>query len=1012
MVSSLLLAPVEARSGGLILSSAVNTGSNLVVTGSGGVPGATYYVMASTNLSEVPSALWQRVATNAFSGNGMFTNTIPITLSVPQEFLIVASTLPSMIPGLVAAYSFDEGTGTTVKDSSGNANNGTIGSATWSPYGRYGSALMFDGATAFVTVYDSTSLHLTSGMTLEAWVNPVTVSLYPGGDFTDIIYKGQGEGTNGVFNDNFYLEESSPYNYSADAGGTFGGLNTGAYGPSPLPADQWSHVAATYNGSVLELYVNGAPVSSLPQTGNIAVSPAAMTIGGDSYYPQFFWGLIDEVRVYNLPLTQAQIQADMNLPIGTTPTAPANLAATTASSSQIDLGWTPATAQLGVGAYVVERAPAGTSSFVQIGWARGTTYIDASLAGGTNFSYEVFAVDAAGDAGPSSNVAQASTALTIKPKVTVLTITQPQAFSINLTNLTVTWSVDGVVGGSAASGTITASGQYSPPGSLGTHTVTATTTTGLTQTASATVFMSGNPGTFTHHNDNLRTGQNLNETVLNPTNVNSATFGKLFSYSIDGISFASPLYAAGVNVPGMGYHNLVFVVTEHDSVYAFDADGLTNNPVWKVSFINPAAGVTTVPSPETTEPFDVPGEVGITGTPVINPTNGTLYVVATTKEVSGATTNYVMRLHALDITTGAEKFGGPMAIQASVPGTGVGSTGGRVYLDQRINNQRPALLLNSNVVYIGFSTHGDPPIYHGWVLGYNATNLQQVLAFCTTPNQQKGGVWHGGGGIAADSAGSLYFSTGNGTFDANKGSPDYGDTVLKINPGGTVLDYFTPFNQAFMETNDVDLSPGGVLLLPDQTGSYPHLMIAVGKFGSIYLINRDNMGHYSAKQDTNIVQELSGVLPDGNYQGEAGYDLGNRINPVYFNGNVYFSCDNDYIRCYRLSSGLLSTTPTSKSAEQYLYPGAPLAISANGTNNGILWVVERFGLDAAGMGYVAPGVLRAYNPANLSSVLYDSTQAGSRDTLDFAAKFSVPLVVNGKVFVASISQLTAYGLLP
>ena len=267
---------MKPRSGGLILSSAVNTGSNLVVTGSGGVPGATYYVMASTNLSEVPSALWQRVATNAFSGNGMFTNTIPITLSVPQEFLIVASTLPSMIPGLVAAYSFDEGTGTTVKDSSGNANNGTIGSATWSPYGRYGSALMFDGATAFVTVYDSTSLHLTSGMTLEAWVNPVTVSLYPGGDFTDIIYKGQGEGTNGVFNDNFIWRNRRPYNYSAERWRhVWRATNTGDL---RAPALCRRTNGRMWRRPITELLLRAlcerrAGLQAWPQTGNIAGFP-------------------------------------------------------------------------------------------------------------------------------------------------------------------------------------------------------------------------------------------------------------------------------------------------------------------------------------------------------------------------------------------------------------------------------------------------------------------------------------------------------------------------------------------------------------------------------------------------------------------------------------------------------------------------------------------------------------------------------------------------------------------
>jgi hypothetical protein len=988
---NLMTESVLAQSGGLIISSTASSGSNLIVTGSNGLAGVTYYVMASTNLAQLPMALWQRVSTNVFSANGKFTNSIPINPSVPQGFLIVATTLPAKTPGLVAAYSFDEGSGTTVKDVSGNTNNGTIGGATWTAYGRYGGALMFDGASTFVTVKDSASLHLTTGMTLEAWVNPVTAD----SEWSDIIYKGHSN------NDNYFLEGSSPNSYLPAGGGTFGAANMAIYGTSALPANQWSHVAATYNGALLRLYVNGVQVASLAQTGNIMTSTDSLQIGGDSSYIQFFWGEIDEVRVYNLALTAAQIQADMNLPVGTTPSAPGNLAATTVSSGQINLTWTAATAVLGVSAYLVEREGTGDANFVQIGWTKGTNYSDLSLPAGTNFSYRVRAVDATGNVGPYSNVAQASTTLAVKPRAVALTVTQPQQFGINLTNLTVTWSVDGIVGGSTGSGTITASGLYSPPNSIGTHTVTATTSD-LTQTAGATVYISSNPGTFTHHNDNMRTGQNLNETILNPTNVNSATFGKLFSYAIDGISFASPLYAAGVNIPGNGFHNLVFVVTEHDSVYAFDADGLTNNPIWHVSFIDPGASVTPVPSPDTPEPFDIPGEIGITGTPVIDPTNGILYVVAATKE----TNSYVQRLHALDIKTGAEKFGGPVSIQASVHGTGIGAQGGMISFDPLVNNQRAALLLNSSVVYVGFASHGNPNDYHGWVMGYNATNLQQVLAFCTTPNNRAGGVWQAGGGLAADSTGNIFFATGNGTFDANSGGVDYGDTVLQISPGGTVLDYFTPYNQLFMDQNDVDLSPGGVLLLPDQGGPRPHLLIAAGKFGSIYLINRDNMGNFSANEDTNIVQELTGVLPGGDL------DTGNRINPVYFNGHVYFSCDNDFIRSYLLTNGLLSTTPVSQSSEEYLYPGAPLSISANGSSNGILWVVERFGLDATGVGATAPGILRAYDPANLSTVLYDSNQAGSRDTLDFAAKFSVPLVVNGKVFVASMSQLTVYGLLP
>ncbi|MGH7992665.1 MAG: LamG-like jellyroll fold domain-containing protein, partial [Limisphaerales bacterium] len=572
------------------------SGSNLVVTGSGGLAGVTYYVMASTNLA-APLALGQRVATNIFSGNGQFTNSIPINPSVPQAFMIVATTLPAKVPGLVAAYSFDEGAGTNVMDSSGNTNKGTIGTATWTPYGKYGSALVFDGSTSFVTVKDSASLHLTTGMTLEAWVSPVNNGNDAGGDYADIIYKG---------GDNYYLEGSSPHNYAPAGGGTFGATDTATYGTNGLLDSRWSHMAVTYDGSVLRLYVNGVQVSSQAQAGNILTSTSALQIGGDSTYIQYFLGAIDDVRVYNLALTAAQIQADMNLPVGNTPTAPANLAASTVSSSQINLSWTPATAVLGIGAYLVERQGISDANFVQIGWSKGTNYIDSSLPNGTNFSYRVRAVDAAGDDGPYSSVAQAYTTFAVKPRAVVLTPTESQQFAVNMTNLPVTWAVDGLAGGLPASGTISAAGLYSPPNSIGTHIVTATTSD-LSQTASATVYISANPGTFTHHNDNLRTGQNLNETILNPTNVNPATFGKLFSYPTDGISFASPLYVAGVNVPGSGYHNLVFVVTEHDSVYAFDADGLTNNPIWHDSFINPGAGVTTIPSPETTEPLDVPG---------------------------------------------------------------------------------------------------------------------------------------------------------------------------------------------------------------------------------------------------------------------------------------------------------------------------------------------------------------------------------------------------------------------
>jgi hypothetical protein len=425
-----------------------------------------------------------------------------------------------------------------------------------------------------------------------------------------------------------------------------------------------------------------------------------------------------------------------------------------------------------------------------------------------------------------------------------------------------------------------------------------------------------------------------------------------------------------------------------------------------VSFINPAAGVTTVPPDDTGECCDIKPEIGITGTPVIDPASGTLYVVAKTKEVTGGNTSYLQRLHALDIATGAEKLGGPVVIQASVPGNGAGSQGSRVAFDPLLQNQRPALTLSNGVVYVGFAAHGNPAVYHGWVLGYNATTLNQVLAFNTTPNARAGGVWQAGGGLAVDSGGYVYFATGNGTFDVDTGGIDYGDSILKINSAGAVQDYFTPHDQLFMDSQDIDLGSGGVVLLPDQGGSLPHLLVTAGKAGTIYLINRDIMGHYNPSDDSQIVQSLPNAFPGGTVE------TGNRINPVYFNQRVYFGAVDDNAKAYDLSNGLLSTEPTSRSPGAYGYPGGTLAVSANGGANGILWVVERRGVQPDGTGVASSGVLRAFDPTDLASEYYNSDAAGTRDTMDFAAKFNVPLVANGKVFVAGETTLTVYGLLP
>lgn len=676
------------------------------------------------------------------------------------------------------------------------------------------------------------------------------------------------------------------------------------------------------------------------------------------------------------------------------PTTPSNLAAVPASSTQINLSWSASTSSVGVANYIVQRCMgAGCNNFAQLAAPTGVAYTDIGLNPSTSYSYRIQAVDTSGDVSPFSGTATtttlASSSFAVTPRAAVVTYTKTQQFTS--TGGTVTWAVDGIVGGSASIGTISAAGLYTPPSTVGSHAITATTTNN--QQATATVYVSNYAGTFTHHNDNLRTGQNTGETVLTPSNVNQVQFGKLFSYPLDGYSYASPLYVANVNISGQGFHNVVYIATEHDSVYAYDADGASTSPLWKVSFLK--NGATTVPCADVGECGDIPNEIGITATPVIDPTTGTLYVVAKTKENN----NYVQRLHALEITTGVEKFGGPVVLQASEPGNPP-EGGTTVVFNPLRENQRTGLLLLNGIVYFGFGSHGDQQPWHGWILGYNASTLQQVMAYCSTPNANGAGIWQSGGGLATDASGNIFFSSGNGAFDANVGGRDYGDSVVKISTNGVVQDYFTPYNQANLDNTNVELgSAGPVLLLDQPTGSHPHILVTAGKNGTIYVVDRDNMGHFNSSGDTQIIQSLPGALLNSDQES------GNFSSPVYFNGYVYFAAVNDTLKAFLVSNGLLSSSPTSTSVVTYPNRGGSFAISANGTSSGILWAMQDNSPN--------PGILRAYDATNLSSQLYDSSQAGSRDALaDAAAKFSIPLVANGKVFVVTLGSITAYGLLP
>ena len=496
------------------------------------------------------------------------------------------------------------------------------------------------------------------------------------------------------------------------------------------------------------------------------------------------------------------------------------------------------------------------------------------------------------------------------------------------------------------------------------------------------------------HNDLARTGQNLQETILTPSNVNATTFGKIFSYPVDGQIFGQPLFVYNVTIPSKGTFNVVYVATENDSVYAFDANGVATGPLWQDIFINPSKGITPIPCKDTGSdpncPFD--SVIGITGTPVIDPTSGTIYLLAATKENG----KYVQRLHALDITTGAEKFGGPVVIKASVKGRGAGSKNGVVSFSPLHENQRTGLLLLNGVVYMGWASYGDIAPFHGWVLGYNAGTLAQAAVFNTAPNGDDAGIWQSGGAFSVDPSGFIYLQTGNGTFDVNRGGKDRGDSFLKLNaPALTVADYFTPYNQSVLDSGDVDLGSGAGLILPKQSGEFPNEIVSAGKQGVIYLVNRSNMGKFNPNTD-HVIQRLQGSAK------------GYWSSASYWNGNVYFCGRADFLDQYSLTKGLLSTSPIFQSPTQ-LISGSTAEISANGSSNGIVWALERL---PKVNNHFPPGILHAYNAANVSQELYNSNQAGTRDVPGPGITFSIPTVMNGKVYLGTGSELDAFGLLP
>jgi hypothetical protein len=629
----------------------------------------------------------------------------------------------------------------------------------------------------------------------------------------------------------------------------------------------------------------------------------------------------------------------------------------------------------------------------------------ATVAGDNGVAFRVVVTNSAGNA--TSNAATLTVtsspvgpSITTQPASQTVTVGQTATFSVvaaGTAPLTYQWQKNSANISGATSASYTTPATVSGDSGatfrvIVTNSVTNITSNAATLTVNPVVASNGTDVT-TYHNDIARTGQNTTETVLTQANVNSATFGLLRNLPVDGLVDAEPLYLSQLSIGGTT-HNVVFVATEHDSVYAFDSD--TGAQLWKVSLLG---------SGETTSDDrgcgQVTPEIGITSTPVIDRTagaHGILYAVAMSK----TSTTYFQRLHALDITTGAELEGGPVTVVGSYPGTGQNSSGGEVIFDPKQYKERAALLLLNGVIYTSWASHCDINPYTGWIMGYNQTTLAQTTILNLIPNGSEGSIWQSGGGLAADPQGNIYALVANGTFDTTldtNGFPnkqDFGNGFVKVSTAGGILkvvDYFNMMNTTSESGSDTDLGSGGAMVLPDSpygTGGTLNLAVGAGKDGNLYVVNRNNMGKWNANSN-NVYQELAGALPNGVWGV-----------PAYFNNTVYYCDVNNNLKAFAISNGKLSATPV-QTAASFTYPGVLPSVSANGTSNGIVWGIENTGT----------AVLHAFAANDLMQELYNSNQAsGGRDHFGSGNKYVTPMIADGKVFAGTSNSVAVFGLLP
>jgi uncharacterized repeat protein (TIGR03806 family) len=863
---------------------------------------------------------------------------------------------------------------------------------------------------SFVTV---PALNLnTNTVTITTWIYPIGTPAY----YAGIVFcRNGGDAAGFCFTQNGQIG----YTWNQNNENSWGWLS----GLFPPPG-QWSFIALVVSATNAVAYLcntDGQSSATNPVASTVEAFNSSTLIGDDNADggngSRTFNGVMDEVAIFNYALSPVQIlnlyfnAAGGGPYVGATTAAPSNtvFAGTTVTLSATVFGSEPFYYQW-------------QNNGVNMADATNATLVLANTVVSDSGNYDVVVSN-------SSGTNQSATlALTVNPSAGPIITQQPApASATNYVGGLVTftavvngtppiqlqWQHNGVnILNATASSLTLASLQTSQAGS---YTLVASSPLGVTNSLPAvlTVLQPPNPAALnvlTYHNDNTRDGANTNEVLLTHASVNVATFGKLITYPTDGYIYAQPLYVSGLVIPGQGTHNAVFVATENNSIYAFDADsnaGTNGGLLWQTNLGTAALSS----NHEFGDRYnggnytDIVPQVGITGTPVINLGAGTLYVDVRTRVV-GVATNYYHSVQALNITNGTEQPYSPVIVTNSVHGKGVDSVGGVVTFNPLQENQRPGLTLAGGMLYVAYGSFADTDPYHGWVLGFNATNLQQSAkyVFNTTPNASvanfganagEGALWMGGNGLCVDANTNLYFETANGSFSANTNGGDYSDSFVRLSTsnGLAVADYFTPYYQLSLANADEDLGSGGPILLPASVGSAAHtnLIVGAGKEGKIHLVDRDNMGKYNASSDQ-IVQEVPNAI------GSA------FSTPAYFNYQIYYQGSGDVTKGFFISNAVISGTPVSQATTSFSALGGTPSVSANGTNNGIVWTIQSDAFGSSG-----PAVLHAYNATNLALELYNSSQNLARDNPGGAIQMTTPTVVNGKVFIGAEYALSIFG---